>query len=76
MNITDVRVRKIAKEGKMRAVVSITIDDEFVVHDIKVIEGEKGLFIAMPSTPATAAIRKGYFEDGNGAASYQHSDKR
>ena len=49
MNITDVRVRKIAKEGKMRAVVSITIDDEFVVHDIKIIEGEKGLFIAMPS---------------------------
>ena len=49
MNITDERVRKIAKEGKMRAVVSITIDDEFVVHDIKVIEGEKGLFIAMPS---------------------------
>lgn len=49
MNITDVRVRKIAKEGKMKAVVSITIDDEFVVHDIKVIEGEKGLFIAMPS---------------------------
>lgn len=43
MNITDVRVRKIAKEGKMRAVVSITIDDEFVVHDIKVIEGEKRL---------------------------------
>ena len=41
MNITDVRVRKIAKEGKMRAVVSITIDDEFVVHDIKVIEGKK-----------------------------------
>ena len=40
MNITDVRVRKIAKEGKMKAVVSITIDDEFVVHDIKVIEGE------------------------------------
>ena len=53
MNITDVRVRKIAKEGKMRAVVSITIDDEFVVHDIKVIEGEKGLFIAMPSRKAT-----------------------
>ena len=41
MNITDVRVRKVAKEGKMKAVVSITIDDEFVVHDIKVIEGEK-----------------------------------
>lgn len=47
MQITDVRVRKITKEGKMKAIVSITIDDEFVVHDIKVIEGEKGLFIAM-----------------------------
>ena len=53
MNITDVRVRKVAKEGKMKAVVSITSDDEFVVHDIKVIEGEKGLFIAMPSRKAT-----------------------
>ena len=52
MTITDVRVRKIAKEGKMKAVVSITIDNEFVVHDIKVIEGEKGLFIAMPSRKA------------------------
>lgn len=53
MNITDVRVRKVAKEGKMKAVVSITIDEAFVVHDIKVIEGEKGLFIAMPSRKAT-----------------------
>jgi len=53
MKITDVRVRKIAKEGKMKAIVSITIDDEFVVHDIKVIEGDKGLFIAMPSKRAT-----------------------
>ncbi|MBQ8528056.1 MAG: septation regulator SpoVG [Lachnospiraceae bacterium] len=53
MNITDVRVRKITKEGKMRAVVSITIDDVFVVHDIKVIEGEKGMFIAMPSKKAS-----------------------
>lgn len=53
MQITDVRVRKIAKEGKMKAIVSITIDDAFVVHDIKVIEGEKGLFIAMPSKKAT-----------------------
>ena len=52
MNITDVRVRRVAKEGKMKAVVSITIDEEFVVHDIKVIEGEKGLFIAMPSRKA------------------------
>ena len=49
MNITDVRVRLIVKEGKLKAVASITIDNEFVVHDIKVIEGEKGLFIAMPS---------------------------
>ncbi len=49
MQITDVRVRKVGKEGKMRAVVSMTIDGVFVVHDIKVIEGEKGLFIAMPS---------------------------
>ena len=53
MQITDVRVRKVAKEGKMKAVVSITIDDEFVIHDIKVIEGEKGLFIAMPSRKAS-----------------------
>lgn len=53
MQITDVRVRKIAKEGKMKAIVSITLDNEFVVHDIKVIEGDKGLFIAMPSKKAT-----------------------
>lgn len=52
MQITDVRIRKISKEGKMKAVVSITLDAEFVVHDIKVIEGEKGLFIAMPSRRA------------------------
>ena len=49
MQITDVRVRKVAKEGKMKAIVSITLDNAFVVHDIKVIEGDKGLFIAMPS---------------------------
>ena len=49
MTITDVRVRKVTREGKMKAVVSITIDNEFVVHDIKVIEGDNGLFIAMPS---------------------------
>lgn len=52
MQITDVRVRKVSKEGKMKAVVSITIDNEFVVHDIKVIEGDKGYFIAMPSRKA------------------------
>lgn len=58
MNITDVRVRPVEKEGsnnKMKAVASITIDGDFVVHDIKVIESEKGLFIAMPSK-----------KDGNG----------
>jgi stage V sporulation protein G len=49
MNITDVRIRKVEKEGKMKAVASITLDGEFVVHDIKIIDGEKGLFIAMPS---------------------------
>jgi stage V sporulation protein G len=52
MQITDVRIRKVEKEGKMKAVVSITMDEEFVVHDIKIIEGEKGLFIAMPSRKA------------------------
>ena len=60
MTITDVRVRKIAKEGKMKAIVSITVDDEFVVHDIKVIEGDKGLIIAMPST-RSADVAKLFF---------------
>ncbi|HYE12693.1 MAG: spoVG [Clostridia bacterium] len=49
MQITDVRVRRVNAEGKMKAVVSVTFDNEFVVHDIKVIEGQEGLFIAMPS---------------------------
>ena len=53
MRITDVRVRKMTQDSKMKAIVSITIDDEFVVHDIKVIEGEKGLFIAMSSKKAS-----------------------
>ena len=53
MTITDIRIRRIEKEGKMKAVVSVTFDDEFVVHDIKIIDGEKGLFIAMPSRKAT-----------------------
>ena len=52
MQITDVRVRMVNKESKMRAVVSITIDGVFVIHDIKVIEGDKGMFIAMPSRKA------------------------
>jgi stage V sporulation protein G len=49
MDITDVRVRKFSDEGKMKAIVSITFDDEFVVHDVKIIEGQNGLFVAMPS---------------------------
>ena len=52
MQITDIRIRRISKEGKMKAVVSITFDNAFVVHDIKIMEGEKGLFIAMPSRKA------------------------
>ena len=52
MQITDIRARKLTKEGKMKAVVSVTFDDVFVVHDIKVIDGDKGLFIAMPSRRA------------------------
>jgi len=49
MNVTDVRIRKLNQEGKMRAIVSVTFDDSFVIHDIKIIEGQNGLFIAMPS---------------------------
>jgi stage V sporulation protein G len=49
VEITDIKVRKINAEGRMKAVVSITFDDTFVVHDIKVIEGQDKLFIAMPS---------------------------
>lgn len=49
MNVTDVRVRKVLTEGKMKAIVSVTLDDMFVIHDVKVVEGQKGLFVAMPS---------------------------
>lgn len=52
MRITDIRVRKFDREGKMRGLASITFDDSFVVHDIKIIDGEKGMFIAMPSRKA------------------------
>lgn len=52
MNITDIRIRKLNQDSKMKAIVSITIDEIFVVHDIKIIEGEKGLFVAMPSKKA------------------------
>ena len=73
MVITDVRVRKIYPTGKMRGIVSVTFDDEFVVHDIKVIEGQNGYFIAMPSRktpdgdfkdichPITSSTRKEMF---------------
>lgn len=49
MTVTDVRIRKINKEGRMRAIVSVTLDDNFVIHDVRVIEGNNGLFVAMPS---------------------------
>ncbi len=49
MDITDVRIRKLNNDGKMKAIVSVTFDDAFVVHDIKIIEGQNGLFVAMPS---------------------------
>lgn len=49
MNITDVRVRKLLTEGKMKAIVSVTLDDAFVIHDVKVVDGQNGLFVAMPS---------------------------
>jgi len=54
VEITDVRIRKVNTEGKMKAVVSVTFDNQFVVHDIKIIDGQNGMFIAMPSrkTPA------------------------
>lgn len=59
MVVTDVRVRKISDEGKMKAIVSVTFDNEFVVHDIKIIKGQEGLFIAMPSRK----IGEGDFRD-------------
>ncbi|MCL6635567.1 MAG: septation regulator SpoVG [Peptococcaceae bacterium] len=49
MKVTDVRVRKVMLEGKMKAIVSVTLDDAFVIHDVKVVEGNNGLFVAMPS---------------------------
>ncbi len=49
MQITDVRLRRVNSEGRMKAIASITIDDEFVVHDIRVIDGNNGMFVAMPS---------------------------
>ena len=59
MEITDVRIRKVTDEGKMKAIVSITFDEEFVVHDIKIIDGQNGLFIAKPSRK----VNEGDFRD-------------
>ena len=59
MNITDVRIRRINSDGKMKAVASITFDDEFVVHDIKIIDGQNGPFIVMPSRK----VAEGDFRD-------------
>lgn len=59
MEITDVRIRKVTDEGKMKAIISITFDEEFVVHDIKIIDGQNGLFIAMPSRK----VNEGDFRD-------------
>ncbi|MFO8191709.1 MAG: septation regulator SpoVG [Bacillota bacterium] len=59
MRVTDVRIRRMAQEGKMRAIVSITFNDRFVVHDVRVIEGNNGLFVAMPSK----RIPNGEFRD-------------
>jgi stage V sporulation protein G len=49
LNITDIRIRRVSSAGRMKAVVSVTFDDQFVVHDIKVVEGNNGYFVAMPS---------------------------
>ncbi len=49
MQVTDVRVRRVLSEGKMKAIVSVTLDNAFVIHDVKVAEGQNGLFVAMPS---------------------------
>ncbi len=49
MKVTDVRVRRLMNEGKMKAILSVTINEAFVIHDVKVVEGQSGLFVAMPS---------------------------
>ncbi|MDD5090877.1 MAG: septation regulator SpoVG [Candidatus Wallbacteria bacterium] len=59
MKITEVRVRPVRREGKLKAVVSITIDDVFVIHNLKIIDGKKGLFLAMPSRK----MSNGKFQD-------------
>lgn len=71
MNITDVKIRKLSEEGKMKAIVSVTFDDAFVVHDMKIIEGHEGLFVAMPSRKMT----EGDFRDVAHPINSQMRDK-
>lgn len=59
MNVTDVKIRRVVAEGRMKALASITLDHEFVVHDLRVIEGNSGLFVAMPSK----RTQEGIFRD-------------
>ena len=59
MEVTNIRLRKVETEGRMRAIVSITLDDAFVIHDLRVIDGNNGLFVAMPSK----RTREGEFRD-------------
>lgn len=58
MKVTDVRIRRLNQEGKMRAIVSVTLNDQFVVHDVRVIEGTNGYFVAMPSKRIPTASLK------------------
>ena len=63
MEITDVRVRKLSEEGRLRSIVSVTLDNCFVIHDIKLIEGENGLFIAKKSAEETENIQVDTYEE-------------
>ncbi|MGN0782876.1 MAG: septation regulator SpoVG [Christensenellales bacterium] len=75
MKFTDVRIRKVDKEDtKLRAVASVTIDDSFVIHDIKVIEGTEGLFIAMPSRKTKEGEYKDIAHPINAATRQELSD--
>ena len=56
MNITDVRIRRMEEEGRLKAIVSVTFDGEFVVHDMKIIDGDSGLFVAMPSRRSSDGV--------------------
>ena len=66
MNITDVRIRRIEEEGRLKAVVSVTFDEEFVVHDMKIIDGDNGLFVAMPSRKSSDGVYRDIAHPING----------